>query len=242
MMIFYSIIIPAYNEEKWLPKTLDVLKKSMETVEAKGEIIVVDNNSTDNTSQIAKEYGVRLIYEPINRISSARNAGVKIAKGQFLIFLDADTFLSPDLLQKAISNLSSGKCCGGGVVIAAAEKALHPFAQKVVDLWNWISIKFGLAAGCFIYCLRKGFDDTGGFSELVYAGEEIFFSYFLKAWGKKKGLDFRIILSPPVLTSIRKLEWFTVYQMILRISFIVVFPYAIRFRIFCSSWYYRPKE
>ena len=241
MTISYSVIIPAYNEEKWLPDTLNFLKKAMEAVEANGEIIVVDNNSTDNTAQIAKENGAHVIYEPINQISRARNAGAKIAKGQYLIFLDADTILPPDLLQTALFNLSTGMCCGGGVVVAT-DKILRSFAQKFVDFWNWLSIKFGLAAGCFIYCLREGFEGAGGFSELVYASEEIFLSHSLKSWGRKRGLDFRIILTPSVITSIRKIEWFTIYQMTVRILFILVFPFAIRFRIFCSPWYYRPKE
>ena len=80
MTISYSVIIPAYNEGKWLPNTLNFLKKAMEAVEANGEIIVVDNNSTDNTAKIAKENGARVIYEPVNQISRARNAGAKIAK------------------------------------------------------------------------------------------------------------------------------------------------------------------
>jgi glycosyltransferase involved in cell wall biosynthesis len=241
MTISYSVIIPAYNEGKWLPDTLNFLKRSMEAVEANGEIIVVDNNSTDNTAQIAKKNGARVIYEPVNQISRARNAGAKIAKGQYLIFLDADTILPPDLLQTALFNLSTGMCCGGGVVVAT-DKTLRPFAQKFVDFWNWLSIKFGIAAGCFIYCLREGFEGAGGFSELVYAGEEIFFSHSLKSWGRKIGLDFRIILTPSVITSIRKIEWFTIYQMTVRILFILVFPFAIHFRIFCSPWYYRPKK
>jgi len=63
MTISYSVIIPAYNEEKWLLGTLNFLKKAMEAVEANGEIIVVDNNSTDNTAQIAKENAELLLLQ-----------------------------------------------------------------------------------------------------------------------------------------------------------------------------------
>jgi len=107
-------------------------------------------------------------------------------------------------------------------------------ALKKVSKQQEVSVNWSMPA-------RKFFSLTL-LSHGVYAGEEIFFSHSLKSWGRKRGLAFRIILNPPAITSIRKIEWFTIYQMTIRILFILVFPFAISFRIFCSPWYYRPKE
>ena len=172
----YSIIIPAYNEEKWLTRTLPYLIKTMEPLDVSGEVIVVDNNSTDGTARVARRHNARIVFEPVNQISRARNTGASIAKGCYLIFLDADTFLSPVLLKTALFHLSGGRCCGGGCLVDF-DKPISPFSRKILDLWNWISITFGFAAGCFIYCRRDGFEAIGGFSEKVYASEEIWFSH-----------------------------------------------------------------
>ena len=241
MTILYSIIIPAYNEEKWLIRTLPALREAMNTLDASGEVIVVDNNSTDKTAQIARQHNARVVFEPVNQISRARNTGARKAKGRYFIFLDADTFVPTALLQTALDNLSSGMCCGGGCLVGF-DKSIRPFARKVLNLWNWISIKFGFAAGCFIYCLREGFEAVGGFSEKVYASEEIWFSRRLQSWGKKRDMAFLISSFAQVVTSGRKLEWFSSLQLVLTTLMLTIFPFFLRFRLPCSLWYYRPKN
>ena len=241
MTVCYSIIIPAYNEEKWLVRTLPALREAMDMLDVLGEVIVVDNNSTDQTARIACQHSAQVVFEPVNQISRARNTGARIAKGRYFIFLDADTFLAPVLLQTALDNLSGCQCCGGGVLVGA-DKPIRPFARKALNLWNWISKKFGFAAGCFIYCLREGFEAIGGFSEKVYAGEEIRFSHHLQSWGKKRGMAFQIISAPPVITSSRKLEWFSPLQLVLPVLVLTIFPFTLRFRLLCSHWYFRPKN
>ena len=103
--MLYSVIIPAYNEAEFLPRTLTYLRKAIQTIDIKCEVIVVDNNSQDNTSQIAEEYGAAVFFEKINQISRARNRGGKHAAGEYLIFLDADTIIKPGTLKRALKNL-----------------------------------------------------------------------------------------------------------------------------------------
>jgi glycosyltransferase involved in cell wall biosynthesis len=236
--ITYSVIIPAYNEAVCLPVTLAVLEKAMATLSLPGEVIVVDNNSTDATPEIAREFGARVVFEPYNQISRARNTGGRVATGDYLIFLDADTFLSGRLLKTAFSNLSAGSCGGGAVV--DFYRPVQPAIRKAVDLWNLCSLRFKVAAGCFIYCHRQGFEATGGFSEKVYAGEDLWFSRSLRSWGKRKGLTFQVIKYPPIITSSRKLEWFTPVELFL-ILLIGAFPLSVRNRSLCAFWYRRPK-
>jgi len=238
MNALYSVIIPAYNEEQWLPNTLSVLKEAMDSLDASEEIIVVDNNSTDRTAQVAERYGARVVFEPINQISRARNAGGRVAEGRYLVFLDADTILSRELLQTALDNLARGDCCGGGAIVAF-DKPLGTVVKQYVRLWNWCSVNLVLASGCFVYCLREGFDAVGGFSEKVYVSEEIWFSRRLKVWGRERGLAFRIITAAPIITSSRKLEWFTLLQLL---PMLLIGPIAIRFRSLCRFWYHRPEK
>jgi len=110
----FSVIIPAYNEEQLLPATLTSLHKAMDTLGLQGEVIIVDNNSTDNTAQIAKDHGAKVVFEPFRQIAKARNRGAGIARSNIFIFLDADTILPPQLLQKSLQLLASGNYCGGG--------------------------------------------------------------------------------------------------------------------------------
>lgn len=240
MDVLYSVIIPAFNEENWLPQTLPRLKAAMATCRVPGEIIVVDNNSSDNTPRIAIEHGARIIFEPHNQISRARNTGARAAKGRYFIFLDADTVLPAGLLAAALDNLAGGACCGGGALVTSLETP-QAVVQRSMDLWNRLSRAFHLAAGCFIYCLRQGFEEAGGFSEKVYASEEIWFSRKLKAWGESKGLKFQIIATPPIITSARKLRWFSPIQLVL-LLLITFCPMALRLRPLCSFWYRRPTK
>ena len=70
MKVIYSIIIPAFNEELFLPDTLAHLQIAMDKIEDKAELIVVDNNSTDDTAKIAEKYGARVVFEKVNQISN----------------------------------------------------------------------------------------------------------------------------------------------------------------------------
>lgn len=238
-MATVSIIIPAYNEAENLPDTLEALGMALIELTDQVEIIVVDNNSSDSTAEVAKKLGVRVVFEPVNQIARARNAGARAACGEYLVFLDADTLLPPALLRTALEELSSGVCCGGGARIAF-DQPLPLAARFFVLAWDWISVHGRLAAGSFFFCLREGFLATGGFSEKVYAGEEIWFSRALKRWGSHRGLHFVIIPSPPVVTSARKFQWYSAWRFVIFILLNLAFPFAARFRCLCPLWYRRP--
>ena len=239
MAIDYSIIIPAYNEQELLPATLQSARGAMAVQDRVGELIVVDNNSTDATAAIAAQAGARVVFEAVNQISRARNAGAKAASGRYLVFLDADTPLPAELLRQALTLLDSGQCCGGGVLVAGDTVASF-FPRLMMALWNRISLRFGFAAGCFVFCLRAGYDAAGGFSEQVYASEEIWFSRRLRAWGRKQQLAFTVIAEPMIVTSMRKLVWYTPAHMLAYFLLFSIFPPAVRFRRLCSPWYKRP--
>jgi hypothetical protein len=105
-------------------------------------------------------------------------------------------------------------------------------------LWNWLALRRKLAAGCFIFCLREAYEEIGGFSQWVFASEEVWFSQGLKRWGRPKGLEFTIILDPPIVTSARKMQDHP-WRNFLAFCFMLVFPLAIFSRRLSYLWYYR---
>ncbi len=241
LTIDYSIIIPAWNEQELLVNTLSHIKTAMKVTPLSGEVIVVDNNSTDATAHIAQSQGVHVVFEPVNQISRARNRGAKEAQGKYLVFIDADTRLTPQLLSIVLSNLQSDKCSGGGAVVRFDESGSW-FARYGVRLWNCLAHILGLAAGCFVYCRRDAYDDIGGFSEKVYASEEIWFSRGLRLWGKRYQKRFCLIREVEVLSSSRKLQWFNPLQQMFLVVMLTIFPFAVRFKWLCGFWYKRPEK
>lgn len=98
-MPFLSVIIPVYNVEKYLKECVDsVLNQNLEDV----EIILVDDGSPDRCPQICDEYAqknsnIRVIHKKNGGLSSARNAGIKLARGSYIMFLDSDDWWNPDV-------------------------------------------------------------------------------------------------------------------------------------------------
>lgn len=235
----YSIIVPAYNEGGFLAATLTAIMESTAALGGPVEVIVVDNNSTDSTAAIARDFGARVVAEPINQISRARNAGARAARGPYLIFIDADTLVSGPLLDAALEKLDSGTVSGGGTTIAI--DTTHRLAMMATASWNWLATRLPLAAGCFIYCRRDAFEAIGGFSEAVYASEELWLSRDLKRWSKRHGYDF-VVLDIPVMTSARKLDWLSAAQIFRQTMALVLFPFAVRSKRWCQAWYFRPDD
>lgn len=234
-----SIVIPAFNEEAFLPATLERLSRLTAALDVPCEVVVVDNNSTDRTADAARAAGARVVFEPVNQISRARNAGAKAARGRFLLFLDADSHPPLELVREAVGRLTRNEACGGGAVVLP-DKPFPPQVKPLVDSWNRISVKWNLAAGCFVFCRRDAFEAVGGFDLGVFAGEEIWLSRRLKKWGRQHGLPFQVIPDPPVITSARKGEWFSVPQLALQMLLLLAFPLATRSRRLCWMWYRRP--
>ena len=204
-----SIVIPAHNEEKYLPATLKSLQKAIATADLKIEIIVVDDASTDRTSEIAREFGCRIVAAELRNIGAVRNAGAKVAVGQWLLFVDADTQVPAKTLQATIECLRSG-AIGGGAMVDAERIESFPWTKRLmyhalVFVWQRIG---RWAAGCYMFCRRDVFFEFGGFDEKYFAAEEYFFSRNLKRRGRF------VLVTEPVVTSTRKLASYSTWQLI----------------------------
>ncbi len=232
--------MPAYNEERLIVSVLTQVRASFATVgERSYDIIVCDNASTDATAELARAAGAQVVFEPHNQISRARNTAARAARGRWLIFLDADTLLPPELLAETLRRLDGGKVCAGGAVLRFGTAPRGLFASGLLGLWNAISARLLLAAGSYVFCPRAAWEEVGGFDEGVYAGEELLFSRKLARWAQARQFRFEVLTKTPVVTSDRKLAWYGQWQLLWRMV-LLLRPGALRKRESCALWYTRP--
>ncbi len=204
--IFFSIIIPTLNEELFLPKLLDDLKKQKET---NFEVIIVDGYSSDNTKQVALKYKkfLKLSFFKSNKknVASQRNFGANKAKGDYLIFLDADSRIKSTFLTKVKKFILKNK---GLVFVPYAipsrkdkiYKPLFDLANTLVEFSQKLPKKFSLGGSIIIE--RNFFHLIGGFNEELFISEdheliERVFNY---------GVQTKFIKNSPVVFSLRRIK------------------------------------
>ncbi len=234
-----SIVIPAFNEEKLIGRCLDAVRTAGAAIRDRGwglEVIVCDNNSSDRTGEIAASLGATVVREPVNQIARARNSGAAVASGDWLLFLDADSFPSRELLHDMAEAIDSGEHIGGGSYVE-----LDDYVGRVkfwVDAWNWFSRNTGIAAGSFLFCERSAFVELGGFDQELYVSEELDLSRRLKRFGRIQGKSMAILSRHPLRTSARKLHLYTRVEYLRFLARCVCSPFgARRRREACPIWY-----
>src|SRR5438093_690651 len=173
-----SVIIPAWNEEKYVGRAIDSLKHAASVYERErgctAEIIVVDNNSSDKTGDIARQHGVQVVHEPVNNIGKARNAGVKAARGKYIAFCDADNQVTENLLVLIHDHLEDPKIAGGGTWIEPANHNLK--IDFFYTLWG-IYVRASRVGVGMMHCRREDFWSFNGFDETIYAAEDVQLAY-----------------------------------------------------------------
>lgn len=222
-----SIVIPAFNESRHISTCLRSVYKALgENAKAgfASEVIVVDNNSTDATADLAREVGARVVFEPINQISRARNAGARTATGDWLLFIDADSWLHAESLADLIAAMATGKLVGGGSLVGLEPAPL--LARCLITSWNLLSVLVKWAAGSFLFCRADAFREVGGFSENLYAAEEVELSNKLKRWAKGRGLNFRILTAHPHISSGRKFYLYSRRELAGHLMRSALFPWS----------------
>ncbi len=165
---FISVVIPAYNEEKSLPKTLNSLAK--QTLDRSlYEVIVVDNNSTDKTSAVAKKWGAKVVFEKKQGIVPARDKGLRAAKGEVLASTDADTILPSFWLEKIYNHFQTNPDLMGvfgSVHFQKKNGSLFPqIAYWFLNLAFSLNLRLGkpLFVGANYAIRRKPFLQAGGY-------------------------------------------------------------------------------
>ncbi len=208
-----SVIVPAFNEEKFIARALRKIKAAAGAFSLLGwesEIIVCDNNSTDRTAEKARAAGATVVFEPVNQISRARNTGAAAATGDWLVFVDADSYPSRELFADLAHVIQSGRCLGGGAVVAM-DRAIG-WTGVFIHVWNAISRIKHWAAGSFVFCEACVFRELGGFSQELYAAEELEFSERLKKLASERKKKILILHRHPLVTSARKAHLYTLRE------------------------------
>lgn len=130
-----SIIIPVYNAEKYLDAVLSsILSQNMHSY----EVILVDDGSTDASSLICDRYSAtdprfRTLHKPNGGVSSARNAGLNLAKGEYVMFLDSDDALMPDTLENMLRGGADEDLVLGGYTVYVGDvptRSVHPYKER----------------------------------------------------------------------------------------------------------------
>ena len=208
-----SIVVPAFNEERLLGAALAQMQAAAAALAARGwdwELIVCDNNSTDRTAEIARAAGATVVFEPRNQIARARNRGAAAATGDWLIFVDADSHPNRELFADVAEQIASGHCLAGGSTVRL--DAHHWLSELVNAFWNFLSRRGRWLAGSFIFLEAATFRQVGGFSEKLYAGEELELSGRLKKLARDVRRPVVILHRHPLVTSARKLHLYTLRE------------------------------
>jgi glycosyltransferase involved in cell wall biosynthesis len=178
-----SVIIPVRNASLYIKEAVESVQKQKIDVEV--EIIVIDDNSTDNSGAIAAELGCRVIRIPASGAIKARNLGLKNAQGDFILFLDADDILEDNALKTLSNEFANDK----EVQVALAMRKDFVSPDLTDEEKTTIILKpeayFGAIAGCALI-KREVFEITGGFDEnLQMTGDAIAWQMKLQETGIK---------------------------------------------------------
>jgi glycosyltransferase involved in cell wall biosynthesis len=230
-----SFVIPAHNEEVELPATLAAIHAAAMDVAQPYQIIVVDDASTDATSEFAMRAGAIVVRIERRQIAAARNAGGQAAQGEHLFFVDADTRIKQTHITEAITALQAGYA--GGSARVAMDGFIPIWGRMLLRGFSSIYFGLNLGAGAFLFTTRHNFERTGGFDEQYFVGEEVYFSLALKNLGRFK------VLREPIVTSGRKLRMYPAGQFLRDFFGVVVAgPRGARSRAKLRLWYDGKRE
>ncbi|OED29670.1 MJ1255/VC2487 family glycosyltransferase [Methanosphaera sp. WGK6] len=194
-----SIIIPTYNEEEFLPNLLkSISRQNFNDL----EVIIADAHSTDKTIEIAKSYNCKIV--PGGLPGIGRNNGARVAQGELLLFLDADSVLTNNYITSAIEEFELHNLGIAITQIVPLEKGFinqisHEFANYMTKQISYIKPH---GAGCYgILTYKSLHEKVNGFDEHLDFGED---TDYIERIGKIS--RFKVLSNPRLLVSTRRLE------------------------------------
>lgn len=178
-----SVIIPAYNEEKYISVCLKSVA-NQDFPKDKYEIVVVDNNSTDRTRELVRKKfpQVRLVEEKKQGVVFARIKGIETAKGKIIAFIDADSFAPKNWLKNISRAFKDPNLTSVGGFIDYRPKNLSiKLSEVVMQKWQLLTKMIYTSNLSF---RKDAYNESGGFSPKINFGEEIDISLKLKKTGR----------------------------------------------------------
>jgi glycosyltransferase involved in cell wall biosynthesis len=202
--VHVSVVIPARNEQDYLPRLLDTVDAALGRYHGgrrQTEVIVADNASTDSTPDIARSRGCRVVEVPERRIATVRNRGAAAACGSLLAFIDADMRIHPETFNAIDRAMTSGKFVAGATGVKM-ERWSPGIALTYALMVPWV-ILLRMDTGV-VFCSRSDFERIGGYDERRYFGEDVQLLWDLKRVGKERGQRLTRLRPVKALTSLRK--------------------------------------
>lgn len=191
-----SVIVTTRNEEKYIGDCLrSVRNQTVKNI----EIIVTDSKSTDKTVQIARKYANRVIVKNCG-VSEGRNAGAKAARSDILVFLDADTMLMPDALEKVLEPYKSRKVVGTTCPVLPTRAAPHYVATYMFhNGFSRMSTIVRKPQVTAIFCTyrKSSFEKVGGFNHEVGILEDYHLSLKIGKLGRVRFVESALALTSP---------------------------------------------
>lgn len=201
-----SFVLPAWNEELLLPRALRAVHHAARQTGISYQVIVADDGSTDRTAELARAGGAEVVPCEHRQIAATRNAGAMAADGDLLIFVDADTEVTPEAVKGAVDAIRAGATFGGADITWDGR---IPLWSRFMLRTTLLMYRLGkLASGAFFFCTPKDFERAGGFDESLYAAEEYYLAKKLKRIGRHAWIPH------PVVTSGRKLRAHTARELV----------------------------
>jgi glycosyltransferase involved in cell wall biosynthesis len=177
----------------------------MESLAGECELIVVDNESTDHTREIAETYAAKIVTESVKNIGAIRNTGAKSANGDVFVFFDADTFITEDLLTVIDEKMGDPKCFGGAVDVDYGNFE-RPWLRFMKRAWKFWGPVFNMKQGAAQFFRRDVLDALGGYDERIYLGEDIDIYWRATKYAKQNLGKLEFIDEPKVITSTRRFD------------------------------------
>lgn len=193
-----SFVIPAHNEEGFLRPTIQAIHRACLALDETYEIVVVDDDSSDRTSVIATEEGAAVVLVGYRQIAATRHAGAAAARGDILIFVDADTLVHAPAVHQALEVLRNGAV--GGAAVGLFDGKLPLYASAMAALWTRLARVATLTTGCFLFCTRAAYEAVGGFDRTLFVFEDVALGRALSRIGRI------VVLPDTVSTSGRNLR------------------------------------
>lgn len=183
----FSIVIPAYNEEQYLPRLLESIEVASSNYSGGSseiEVLVADNDSNDRTAEIAAAHGARVVTVEKRRIGAARNGGARVAQGEIVCFIDADSAVHPQTFDAIDKAVTSGRYVGGSTGLTLERKSFGLLVTYC--LGAPLVLLTGMDSGV-VFCLRRDFEAVGGYDETRLYAEDVVFLMALRRLGKTRG-------------------------------------------------------
>ena len=202
----FSVVIPARNEEALLPRLLETVETARREYTGSAddvEVIVADNVSTDRTAEAARAKGARVVTVERRVIGAVRNGGAREARGEVLVFVDADIQMHPGTFDAIDAALATGRVVGGATGVRL-ERMSPGLAVTYAALMPMVWLMRMDTGPTFVR--RTDFEAIGGYDESLLVAEDVALLFALRRLGRTRGQRLERLRGAKAIASVRKFD------------------------------------